>query len=190
MLALVCSTVSSAITGWAVLRFDAGAAPAVAAPPKPAAALAQPARASYAQRSTPAVEPPDPFEDATLASGRASAAAPYPAPAAAPVLATAATTHELVSTLQEQYSNAYFAGRTGLKNDLNAVQTAAAQLQTALADGAPAETAAQGVAKLGSTLDRTITRLENLINNTKDANQVEASRVIKLKLEEMRATLP
>jgi len=130
------------------------------------------------------------FEDATGGGDRAPASAPYPAPATAPVLTAAAAAHDLVSSLQAEYTNAYFAGRTGLRNDLNAVQTAASQLQAALADGAPAETAAQGIAKLGTTLDRTIARLENLIKNTKDENQVEASRLIKLKLEEMRDTLP
>jgi hypothetical protein len=183
VLAAACALVSSALTAWAVWQFSAPhAEPQLSS--SPASDPVPPSLHAAGGDLQPATHPMEiVLGDTEAFYERPPAPMPRSDPLSVQIVGTAATTHELIGSLQAQYNNAYFSNRTGLKNDLNAVQAAA----QALANG---EATAQGASTLGAALDRTISRLDNLIQSTKDENQVEASRALKAKLEELRATLP
>jgi hypothetical protein len=186
--ALVSSVFSSLATAWAMTQFATHPAETKAE----GASLATDLHLERAHKDQiDNAAPPEPVAVADEPGDR-SQVGPAVHANLGPVGNTASDVSNLVTTLQADYSsNGYFNQRFGLMRDLDATQAAANQVQQALADGTatPAATS-QNVAVLSATLDRTIARLNNLVNNTKDPTQVQISQSLKSKLEGLRATLP
>jgi hypothetical protein len=185
LVASVCSAIVSAAVSWAVARsFLPVAKSAVTT-------------ANHTADPAPRLATPVSVQEANLPSendavGGSHIQLPSDTMGKGDVSRTAAYTFDMIGALKAQYdTNPYFSNRDTLKRLFDVAFANARQLENVIGRGATPEAVETEVRRLDGTLGRAIERLDYLLqsDSEKDRNDADATRLLKAKLEEIRASL-